>query len=118
LPAMVQDGSFREDLWYRIATFPIILPPLRERREDLPDLARHFIRRAANRLGLHVPPLGDADLATLAQYSWPGNVRELAAVLERAVILGGGERLALDVALGAPAPQKIPGKSKTAIAVE
>ena len=100
LPQMVQDREFREDLWYRIAVFPIILPPLRERPEDLPALAIHFIHRAANRAGIHEPPLTDSDIARLRAYDWPGNVRELGAVIERAVILGQGDRLALDAALG------------------
>jgi transcriptional regulator with GAF, ATPase, and Fis domain len=107
LPELVREGRFREDLWYRIAVFPIILPPLRERVEDLPALARHFIQRAANRAGLHAPPLDAASLARLAAYPWPGNVRELGAVIERAVILGQGERLDVESALGpGPAPSR------------
>ena len=100
LPQMVQDRDFREDLWYRIAVFPIILPPLRERPEDLPALALHFIHRAANRAGIHEPRLSEGDVERLRAYDWPGNVRELGAVIERAVILGQGDRLALDAALG------------------
>lgn len=100
LPEMVRNRDFREDLWYRIAVFPIVLPPLRDRPGDLPALARHFIRRAANRAGVHEPRLFEADLIRLRAYDWPGNVRELGAVIERAVILGQGERLALDAALG------------------
>jgi transcriptional regulator with GAF, ATPase, and Fis domain len=108
LPELVREGRFREDLWYRIAVFPIILPPLRERVEDLPALARHFIQRAANRAGLHAPPLDAASLARLAAYPWPGNVRELGAVIERAVILGQGERLDVESALGpGPAPSRV-----------
>jgi transcriptional regulator with GAF, ATPase, and Fis domain len=103
LPAMVQDGLFREDLWYRLAVFPIIIPPLHERLEDLHALAEHFIRRSANRLGVRTPPLGPRDLELLARYRWPGNVRELSAVLERAVILGQGETLELVPALGTAA---------------
>ena len=100
LPQMVQDREFREDLWYRIAVFPIILPPLRERPEDLPALALHFIQRAANRAGIHAPRMSEGDIARLKAYDWPGNVRELGAVIERAVILGQGDKLALDAALG------------------
>jgi len=107
LPELVQQGLFREDLWYRIAVFPIILPPLRERPEDLPALARHFIQRSAKRAGLHAPPLDAAALERLAAYPWPGNVRELGAVIERAVILGQGERLDVEAALGGgPAPSR------------
>ena len=100
LPTFVQEGRFREDLWYRIAVFPIILPPLRERPDDIPDLALHFMQRAANRLGLRVAPLTTDAIARLRGYPWPGNVRELAAVIERAIILGQGVQLDLDHALG------------------
>ena len=104
LPTMVQQGRFREDLWYRLAVFPVILPPLRERGEDIPVLARHFVQRAANRLGVPVPPLSEADIRRLQAYRWPGNARELGAVLERAVILGRGAALDLETALGAGQP--------------
>lgn len=100
LPSLVQEGRFREDLWYRIAVFPIILPPLRERPMDIPALALHFMQRAADRLGVRVPPLDDNAIARLRGYAWPGNVRELAAVIERAIILGQGAHLDLDHALG------------------
>jgi transcriptional regulator with GAF, ATPase, and Fis domain len=100
LPKMVQTGEFREDLWYRLAVFPIILPALHERPEDIAALAKHFVQRAAMRLGVPVPPLSENDIERLKQYSWPGNVRELGAVLERAVILGHGRYLDLDAALG------------------
>ena len=100
LAAMVAEGLFREDLWYRIAVFPIVLPPLRERREDIGSLALHFAQRAATRFGLApVAPTAD-DLSLLMAYAWPGNVRELAAVIDRAAILGDGKRLDVAVALG------------------
>jgi transcriptional regulator with GAF, ATPase, and Fis domain len=97
---MVSRGTFREDLWYRISVFPIEIPPLRARPEDIPALAAHFAARAGVRLG--GAPLGVApdDVELLVSYSWPGNVRELAAVVERAAILGDGRRLRLDLALG------------------
>ena len=107
LPKMVQEGSFREDLWYRLAVFPIILPTLNERLDDIEDLARHFIQRAAMRMGVPVPPLSIADVRNLKRYSWPGNVRELGSVLERAVILGHGKYLDLEMALGAPSPKSL-----------
>jgi transcriptional regulator with GAF, ATPase, and Fis domain len=101
--AMVRDGRFRQDLWYRISVFPILLPALRERRDDIPALARHFAERAGERLfGRPLAP-DDADLAQLAAYPWPGNVRELAAVIERAAILGNGQRLHVGPALGVDA---------------
>lgn len=100
LPAMVQQGRFREDLWYRIAGFPIVLPPLRERKQDIPALAAHFAERAARRFGLRPCKPTEHDLALLTNYSWPGNIRELASVIDRAAILGDGERLAIAQSLG------------------
>ncbi|HEX2666777.1 MAG TPA: sigma-54 dependent transcriptional regulator [Gammaproteobacteria bacterium] len=100
MAAMVQQHQFREDLWYRIAVFPVILPPLRERRDDIPELAQHFARRASRRLGLPPCEPSAADIALLQDYPWPGNVREMSSVLERAAILGQGERLAVAAALG------------------
>jgi transcriptional regulator with GAF, ATPase, and Fis domain len=101
LRAMVADGRFREDLWYRIAVFPIQLPPLRERPEDIPALATHFALRAANRFGTPPRLPTPEDLELLLAYRWPGNVRELTAVIERAVILGNGQSLEVATALGA-----------------
>ncbi len=100
LAAMTGDGRFRQDLWYRLAVFPIRLPPLRDRPADIPALAAHFALRAAKRLGMApmVPTAQDVNL--LVSYPWPGNVRELAAVIERAAILGGGSRLDVARALG------------------
>ncbi|HVH08052.1 MAG TPA: sigma-54 dependent transcriptional regulator [Myxococcota bacterium] len=102
--AQVAEGTFREDLWYRIAVFAIELPPLRERPEDIPALANHFALRAATRFGTPPRIPTPADLDLLVAYPWPGNVRELAAVIERAVILGNGERLELATALGVGPP--------------
>jgi hydrogenase-4 transcriptional activator len=100
LQTLIAEGRFREDLWYRIAVFPIHLAPLRDRSEDIPALANHFALRASTRFG--TPPRLPAprDLELLAGYAWPGNVRELIAVVERAVILGNGERLDVAKALG------------------
>lgn len=106
----VAEGEFREDLWFRIAVFPIPLPPLRERLQDIPAMAAHFSLRAAERLGLP-PRMPDAsDLALLAAYPWPGNVREFASVIERAAILGDGRRLEVARALGV-APYPTPAAS-------
>ena len=105
LRELIAHGRFREDLWYRIAVFPIDLPPLRDHVEDVPALANHFALRAAARFGMppRIPSPDDLDL--LVAYPWPGNVRELIAVIERAVILGTGARLEVAKALGvAPAP--------------
>jgi transcriptional regulator with GAF, ATPase, and Fis domain len=105
LRAMVHAGQFREDLWYRLAVFPLRLPPLRERVEDIPTMAAHFATRAAQRLGLPaVLPTPD-DVNLLVGYSWPGNVRELSAVIERAVILGEGTHLEVAKSVGLIAAQ-------------
>ena len=101
LEAMVSERTFREDLWYRLSVFPIRLPALRERMEDLPALAAHFADRAGKRLGGSGLAPAPTDLELLRSYGWPGNVRELAAVIERAAILGNGKRLEVRTALGA-----------------
>ncbi len=100
LPNMIQEGDFREDLWYRIASFPIVLPPLRERKQDIPALAMHFAKRAARRFGLRMCAPSEEDLRLLMEYAWPGNIRELASVIDRAAILGDGARLEVVKALG------------------
>ena len=88
LEAMVQDGTFREDLYFRLNVFPIHVPPLRERTQDLPDLARYFLHRHAREAGrTQLEGLSGAALERLVSYAWPGNVRELENVIERAVIL-------------------------------
>ncbi len=110
LPAMVEQGTFRVDLWYRLAVFTIRLPSLRERQSDIAALASHFAELAARRLGAAAVRLGEGDLQLLRAYDWPGNVRELAAVMERAVVLGEGRRLDIRRALGSamPPPAQFP----------
>jgi len=108
LSAMVKDRTFREDLWYRVNVFPILLPTLRERLEDIPSLVRHLAQRAAVRFGLAYVDPSEADLRLLANYEWPGNIRELGAVIDRAVILGGGRKLDVAVALGLSRQQSVP----------
>jgi transcriptional regulator with GAF, ATPase, and Fis domain len=100
LASMVAEGRFREDLWYRIAVFPIVLPPLRERREDIPRLVDHFAERAATRFGLAPVKPRREDLELLCNYAWPGNIRELGTVIDRAAILGNGKSLEVAKALG------------------
>ncbi|HXX47804.1 MAG TPA: sigma 54-interacting transcriptional regulator [Myxococcota bacterium] len=100
LHAMVSEGRFREDLWYRLAVFVIHLPPLRERPEDISALAAHFALRAAKRFGLPALLPTRDDVSLLAGYAWPGNIRELGAVLDRAVLIGQGRALAVAQALG------------------
>jgi hydrogenase-4 transcriptional activator len=108
LSAMVRDGRFREDLWYRIAVFPILLPPLRERPGDIAEMAAHFAERAAVKFGLAPAQPTEDDIEALRSYSWPGNIRELATVIDRAAILGEGRRLEIAAALGFGADSQHP----------
>lgn len=101
LAGMVRQGGFREDLWYRLAVFPIAIPPLRERPEDIGPLACHFAEKAATRFGLPLVMPAPDDLRLLREYAWPGNVRELGTVIDRAALLGNGVRLEVAKALGA-----------------
>ncbi len=87
------DGRFREDLYYRLNVFPITLPALRERVEDLPELVDHFIRQIAPSLGVSSPSMSDQALTQLMRYEWPGNVRELRNVVERCTLLAGNDQI-------------------------
>jgi len=87
LDRLVQEKRFREDLYYRLQVIPVHTPPLRERREDIPMLADHFLRRFASQMGKRVVKVSDAAAEVLQRYEWPGNVRELENVIERAVAL-------------------------------
>jgi PAS domain S-box-containing protein len=105
----VEDGRFREDLYHRLAGATITLPPLRDRRDDIPILATAFAQRLARRMGRTLEPISPDHVRRLRAYAWPGNVRELQNVIERAVITSPGSRLDLDRALpepGAARPQK------------
>lgn len=93
LPQMVAAGAFRQDLYYRLNVLPLHVPPLRERREDVPALARHFLQGFARRLGKPLHDFSAASLTRLQNYSWPGNVRELQNVIERAAVLCSGPLL-------------------------
>jgi transcriptional regulator with GAF, ATPase, and Fis domain len=95
----VRARRFREDLFYRLNVFPLELPPLRARADDIPLLAIHTIAEVSKRLRLQAPTVTQDDITRLQQYEWPGNVRELKNVIERAVILSKGVRLRLDIAL-------------------
>jgi DNA-binding NtrC family response regulator len=90
LRQMVAEGKFQEDLFYRLNVIPIELPPLRERRDDIPALVDHFLKKHAQRTGRRIERIDDGVLAQLQQYDWPGNVRELENVIERAVVLSTG----------------------------
>jgi len=97
LPEMVESKRFRADLFYRLNVFPIQMPPLRERRDDIPALVRHFARHYAARLGRRVKWIPASAMDMLVGYSWPGNIRELQNLIERAVIRSTGERLDIPV---------------------
>jgi DNA-binding NtrC family response regulator len=90
LRQMVADGRFQEDLFYRLNVIPIHIPPLRERRDDIPALVEHFVTKHAHRTGRRIERIDDGVLAALQQYDWPGNVRELENTIERAVVLSAG----------------------------
>jgi formate hydrogenlyase transcriptional activator len=88
LEQMVKNGDFREDLWYRLNVFPIVIPPLRERKQDIPALLQHFISLKVRELKLpHIPEPSQGSIGILMSYEWPGNVRELSNIVERAMIL-------------------------------
>ena len=107
LKQLVSEGKFQEDLFYRLNVIPIELPPLRERRDDIPALVEHFIRKHAQRTGRRVERIEDAAMAGLRQYDWPGNVRELENTVERAVVLSPGPVInaAAVAVMGAASPK-------------
>ena len=97
LPSMINDGAFREDLWYRLSGFPIIVPPLRQRKDDVPALTRHFVAAKSRELGIAVPPsIAPGALLRLMEYNWPGNVRELENLVERELIRHRGGALTFE----------------------
>jgi len=99
LEQLIFDGQFREDLFYRLSVFPIEVPPLRERGDDVVQLAQHFLEQTCKDFGRETLTLSRAHTASLKAYGWPGNVRELKNVIERAVILSPGNTLRLDLSL-------------------
>jgi two-component system response regulator AtoC len=102
-----EDGRFRNDLYYRLSVFPITIPPLRERKEDIPPLAGHFIAKYNGRLKRRITGTAPEVMSALMNYDWPGNVRELENVIERAMILSDSEYIN-NVDLGASQPKKGP----------
>jgi formate hydrogenlyase transcriptional activator len=95
LKAMTDDGKFRSDLYYRLHVFPIQVPPLRERREDIPSLIRHFIQSYSSRMNRAIDSIPSTAIEALTRYDWPGNIRELQNVIERSVILTQGKVLTI-----------------------
>ena len=93
LKAMVDNNEFRADLYYRLHVFPLTVPPLRERREDIPLLTRYFVQKHAQRMGRQIDNIPASAMEALTRYDWPGNIRELQNVLERSVILTTGSTL-------------------------
>ncbi|HTD60484.1 MAG TPA: sigma 54-interacting transcriptional regulator, partial [Gemmatimonadaceae bacterium] len=102
LPAMVKALTFREDLYYRLKVFPVVVPPLRERLGDIPTLVRHFCALYARRMNKRIEHIPAETMAALVRYRWPGNVRELQHFIERAVILSPGSALCAPIAELAP----------------
>src|SRR5262249_23448974 len=114
LQAAVGQGQFRADLYYRLNVFPLRLPPLRERREDIASLVLHFLQGLGRRMHKQISEIKPAALDVLMQYSWPGNVRELENVIERAVIVSAGEALEIDPTWLRPTPAlSNPAESQT-----
>ncbi|MCH7853129.1 MAG: sigma 54-interacting transcriptional regulator [Proteobacteria bacterium] len=124
LEQLVIDGEFREDLFYRLSVFPIEVPPLRKRPEDVVQLAQHFLQQTCNDFGRKPMTLTNRQAEFIKQYDWPGNVRELKNVIERAVILSRGNVLRLDLSLPAtvipddPAASAIAGQDEYGILTE
>jgi len=95
---MIRDGHFREDLFYRLNVFPIEIPPLRERREDIPLLVNYFVSKLARRMRKEIKTIPRRAMEALTSNAWPGNVRELANFIERAIIVTRGEELQVPLA--------------------
>jgi formate hydrogenlyase transcriptional activator len=96
LAAAINEGTFRSDLYFRLNVFPIRVPPLRQRREDIPDLVHHFLHYFGRRLNKPIDRIAPAALRLLMEYHWPGNVRELVNIVERAMIVADGDTLLVD----------------------
>jgi formate hydrogenlyase transcriptional activator len=100
LRATVKEGRFREDLFYRLSVFPIQVPPLRDRKEDIPALAWHFIRELGTRMGRNIESVRSSTMEGLQRYSWPGNIRELRNIIERSLIIFPGEVFQAEMPIG------------------
>jgi PAS domain S-box-containing protein len=111
LELAVDDGEFREDLYYRLSVFPVQVPPLSKRGDDVIMLALHFLEQVCREFGRPCPSLNQAQVRSLRDYDWPGNVRELRNVIERALILSKGSTLRLDLSLSQAVPKEVPVES-------
>src|SRR5262249_12623543 len=118
LDEAIEEGLFRRDLFYRLAVFPIPLPPLRERREDIPGLADHFLASMADRLGRAFAGIDGESMARLVEYSWPGNIRELQNVIEHSAILSDGALLQIPPVLLSTHVNPGPPSSSLSCAIE
>jgi two-component system response regulator AtoC len=108
LEAAVESGEFRKDLYYRLAVVPVHLPPLRSRREEIPQLTKHLLERHARRLHVDIDAIEPEAMEILLTYSWPGNIRELENVIERALVLTDDKVISVDdlpEAVRRPAPE-------------
>jgi transcriptional regulator with GAF, ATPase, and Fis domain len=126
LVELIKQGKFREDLWFRLNVFPIVVPPLRQRKSDIPALTHYFLRKKMQELNFEeMPVLAQGTIEKLQNYHWPGNVRELENLVERTIILGmtgsPGKPLDFDPFLPQPAdnlPQSIPADSNKPIQLD
>jgi PAS domain S-box-containing protein len=119
MKAEVEKGAFREDLWYRLNVFPITVPPLRQRKEDIPPMVEHFVSSLSRKVGKDITAVSSATLKKLQDYSWPGNVRELVNVIERGVINARGPVLHLAAdQFEQPKSHELAGPSRTLDEIE
>jgi transcriptional regulator with GAF, ATPase, and Fis domain len=115
LEELMAEGRFRSDLYYRLNIFPIQLPPLRERREDIPLLTSHFIYRFAKKMGRKISTISNRAMQELLQYNWPGNIRELEHLIERSILLVSGDTIQ-QIQLPSPSSNKtLPDKADMVI---
>jgi len=119
LTAMVREGTFRQDLYYRLSVFPIAIPPLRERKHDIPLLVAYFVERMRAKLGKNITYIPQLVIDELVTYNWPGNIRELENIVERSIIISPGTTLILsDPGKGQQSLSAIPGNLSIFVSVE
>lgn len=117
LKKLVAEKTFRDDLFYRLCVFPIHIPPLKERKMDIPALVEYFLRKKSKEIGLHfIPKLVPGTIEALSEYDWPGNVRELSNAIERAIIIHEGKPLSFEDIIGLPGHSKDEARVRPAVA--